>query len=100
MRTEIGNAMLPMTLEERLARSPAPADEVREKFEAFVGETFYTQMLKSLRSTVGKPAYMHGGQAEEMFRGLLDQVLAEDLAKATAHQFSGPMYELFSLQRT
>ena len=74
--------------------------EVRRAFDQFVGETFYGQMLKSMRATVGKPAYLHGGKAEEMFTTQLDQVLAEQLTKATAHTITGPMYELFNLQRS
>jgi Rod binding domain-containing protein len=74
--------------------------EVRRAFDQFVGETFYGQMLKSMRATVGKPAYFHGGKAEEMFTTQLDQVLAEQLTKASAHTFTGPMYELFNLQRS
>jgi peptidoglycan hydrolase FlgJ len=73
--------------------------ELREAFQDFVGQTFYSQMLSSMRKTVGKPAYFHGGQAEEVFRGQLDQVLAEKLSDATADQFAGPMYELFALGR-
>ena len=34
-------------------------------------------MLKAMRSTVDKPAYFHGGQAEEVFRSQLDQHLAD-----------------------
>jgi len=72
---------------------------VREAFDAFVGETFYGQMLSAMRKTQGKPAYFHGGQAEEIFQGQFDQVLSEKLSKAGAHSFSEPMYELFTLGR-
>lgn len=73
--------------------------ELREAFSNFVGQTFYSQLLGSLRKTVDKPAYFHGGRAEEIFQGQLDQTLAEDMTKATADQFVGPMYELFLLGR-
>ncbi len=73
--------------------------EVRQAFDSFVGQTFYGQMLASLRKSVGKPAYFHGGQAEEMFRKQLDQVLAEKLSEKSAGQFTGPMFDLFTLQR-
>jgi Rod binding domain-containing protein len=76
------------------------SQELREKFDAFVGETFYTQMLSSLRKTVHKPAYFHGGRAEEVFQGQLDQMLSQELTKASAGQFSGPMFELFMLGRS
>lgn len=84
------------------AAPPSPrlaSPKLREAFDQFVGETFYGQMLSSMRKTLGKPAYFHGGRAEEVFQGQLDQVLGEQLAKASADSFTGPMFELFSLQR-
>ena len=36
-------------------------------FDSFVGETFYGQMLKSMRKTVGKAAYFDGGRARRFF---------------------------------
>ncbi len=73
--------------------------EFRQTFQQFVGQTLFGQMLKAMRSTVGKPAYFHGGRAEEIFRQQLDQVLAEKLAEASGEQFSQPMFDLFSLNR-
>ena len=64
------------------------AEDVREAFTQFVGETFFGQMIKSMRSTVGKPAYFHGGRGEEAFQSLLDQQLATELTKATADKYS------------
>jgi peptidoglycan hydrolase FlgJ len=78
---------------------PAGDQELRDAFQDFVGQTFYSQMLSSLRQTVGKPAYMHGGRAEEVFQTQLDQVLAEKLSDATADTFTEPMYQLFTLPR-
>ncbi len=69
------------------------AAELREQFTQFVGEAFFGQMLKAMRSTVGKPAYFHGGRAEEVFQGQLDQQLAEHLTKASAERFAEPMFE-------
>jgi hypothetical protein len=73
--------------------------ELRKAFDDFVGQTFYGQMLSAMRETVGKPAYMYGGRAEEVFQKQLDQLMAEKLSDATASTFTGPMYELFSLPR-
>lgn len=73
--------------------------ELRRVFNQFVGETFYQQMLGALRRTVDKPAYFHGGRAEEVFQGQLDQVLSERMTEATADEFTGPMFELFMLTR-
>lgn len=67
-------------------------NELKEQFTQFVGETFFGQMIKAMRSTVGKPAYFHGGRAEEAFQGLMDQELSEHLTKATAAQFAEPMF--------
>jgi hypothetical protein len=67
--------------------------ELRATFTQFVGETFYGQMIKAMRSTVGKPAYFHGGRGEEVFRGQLDQTLAEHMSKATADRFADPLFD-------
>ena len=75
------------------------SSEFREVFDQFVGEVFFGQTLKAMRRTVGKPAYFHGGRAEEIFQQQLDQVLAEKLSEASAESFSGPMFELMSLPR-
>jgi hypothetical protein len=48
------------------------ARELKEAFTQFVGETFFGQMLKSMRQTVQEPAYFHGGMAEEQFQARLD----------------------------
>jgi Rod binding domain-containing protein len=82
-----------------VANANFDSPKLRETFDQFVGETFYGQMLSSMRKTVGKPAYFHGGRGEEVFQGQLDQMLSEQLAKASAAEFSGPMFELFALQR-
>lgn len=76
--------------------SAAPKGELREKFDQFVGESMFGQMLKSMRQSVGKPAYFHGGRAEEVFQSQLDQLLVEKISDASADQISGPMYELFT----
>jgi hypothetical protein len=73
--------------------------KVKETFNDFVGQTFYGQLLASMRKTVHKSEYFHGGRAEEVFQGQLDQTLAERMSDSTADSFSGPMFELFSMQR-
>jgi len=73
--------------------------ELRNAFNAFVGEAFFGQMLQAMRKTVGKPAYFHGGRAEEIFQQQLDQVLGEKLSQSSGSQFSQSMYELFNLER-
>lgn len=77
----------------------ANEDELRDAFGSFVGQTLFGQMLKSMRQTVGEPAYFHGGQAEEIFTAQLDQMLAEKISDASHEKFSGPMFELFMMPR-
>jgi flagellar protein FlgJ len=84
-------------------RRPAPTapqdPKLRKAFDAFVGESLFAQTLRSMRKTLGKPAYFHGGRTEEVFQQQLDQVLAEKLSQSTGEKLSGPMYELFTLGR-
>jgi hypothetical protein len=82
----------PLTLPTQVPAA-ARGDELRERFTQFVGETFYGQMIKAMRSTVGKPAYFHGGRGEEVFRAQLDQTLAEHMTQASADRFAEPMFE-------
>jgi Rod binding domain-containing protein len=50
-------------------------------------------MLKSMRSTVGKPAYFNGGRGEQVFQGQLDQTMAQQMTKASASKLADPMFE-------
>lgn len=53
----------------------------REAFQAAVAGTFFKMMLKSLHKMHDKPAYFHGGQAEEAFQNQMNEQLADDFAK-------------------
>ncbi len=74
-------------------------NELRTAFDSFVGETFYSQMIKSMHKLHGKPAYFYGGRAEEAFQQQLDQTWSQQMSKATAHSFTGPMFDHFMLGR-
>jgi Rod binding domain-containing protein len=69
------------------------AEKLHATFTQFVGQTFYGQMIKSMRDTVGHAAYFNGGQAEKIFQGQLDQTLADQMTKATADRFAEPLYQ-------
>jgi Rod binding domain-containing protein len=69
------------------------AKEVQDTFRKFVGEAFFGQMMKAMRSTQNKPAYFHGGHAEEVFQSQLDQVLSEHMTEASADKIADPMFE-------
>jgi hypothetical protein len=82
------------------AAAPRADDaELRRTFDQVVGELLFRQTLQAMRKTLGKPAYFHGGRAEEIFTERLDLELAQKLTEASAHQLTGPMYELFTLRR-
>jgi len=93
------NTTLPSELSNEVA-SGSDTDETREAFDKFVGGTFYRQMLGEMQKSVGKPAFMHGGQAEETFRSELNSHLADKMAESSAQDFTGSMFELFQLQRS
>ncbi len=69
--------------------------ELKETFQKTVAGLIFGQMLKSMRDTVGKPAYIHGGQAEDLFQSQLDQLIVERLAEERGGPFVGDLYQQF-----
>ena len=82
------------------APSAAGKSELKQAFTDFVGQTFFGELMKQMRATVGKPAYMHGGFGEDVFQSQLDQVLVERISDSTASTFSDPMYQLLMARRS
>ncbi|MCP4886614.1 MAG: hypothetical protein GY904_08365 [Planctomycetaceae bacterium] len=82
------------------AKSTEASHELEEAFTDFVGQTLFGSMLASMRKTVGKPAYMHGGRTEEVFQKQLDEIMVEELTEASAKDIAQPMFELFQMQRS
>ncbi|QDT99435.1 rod-binding protein [Gimesia aquarii] len=74
------------------------SSELKEAFQDFVAGTFYKQMFKALRSGQNKPAYFHGGQAEELFQSHMDQQISEDLAKQHGSVLSDTLFSTFARQ--
>jgi hypothetical protein len=89
--------------QQRISAPPQPpqqdASELQEAFTEFVGQTLFGSMLSSMRETVGKPAYLHGGRTEEIFQQQLDQKIVEELTDSSADTIAQPMFELFNMQR-
>lgn len=77
------------------AGTEPPQSETFQTFQKFVAETFYGQMLKSLHAMHDKPAYFHGGQAEELFQGQLDQVIAGQMAEQHGAVLAEPLFDAF-----
>jgi hypothetical protein len=102
MQINAASLTMPTTSREApagLISKKSSSAETKKAFTDFVGQTMFGQTLASMRKTVDKPAYFHGGRAEEVFQGQLDQVLSEKLSEASADTFAGPMYDLFMLGR-
>jgi hypothetical protein len=78
----------------------ADKPELKQAFTDFVGQTFFGQLLKQMRASVGKPAFVHGGFGEDVFQGQLDQVLVERISDASAASFSDPMFQLLMARRS
>ena len=80
--------------------NPLPeGEDLRKAFQDFVGQTLFSQMISSMRSTQDGAAYFDGGRAEKIFQGQLDQLLSEELSEASASKISVPMFKLFQLRR-
>ncbi len=73
--------------------------ELKDKFQEFVGQTFFGELIKSMRTSQQGAAYFNGGRAEEIFQGQFDQMMSEELSKTSAASISDPMFELFQLGR-
>ncbi len=86
--------------EAKAAEGTGASPELEEAFTDFVGQTLFGSMLASMRKTVGKPAYMHGGRTEEVFQKQLDEIMVEELTDASAKDVAQPMFELFQMQRS
>ncbi|MEM9368352.1 MAG: rod-binding protein [Planctomycetota bacterium] len=77
----------------------ATTDPLHDAFTDFVGQTLFGSMLSTMRESVGKPAYFHGGRTEEVFQQQLDQHMVQSITDASADSLVDPMFELFQLQR-
>lgn len=77
----------------------ADSDRQRAVFRDFVAGTFYQELLKSMRDTHGEAAYFHGGRAEEIFRGQMDQHIVESLAENHGDVLAEPFYDAWTLGR-
>lgn len=59
-----------------------PEARARTAAERFVAQAFLQPLLKELRASNQAPAPFAPGPGEKQFRSLMDQTLAEDLAKS------------------
>ena len=82
------------------AASPASpgvaSPQTQEAFASFVGNVFFTQMMKSLRSTSQPTAYIGGSQGEKTFQSQLDQHLAAQMADEHGGRLAKSMQPAFA----
>lgn len=87
----------------RLAQVKKSADsdennqQIREacaEFEAL----FINMMLKELRTTVNKSGFMDGGNAEELYTGLMDNQISQDLAAKGGIGLAAMLYRQMSAE--
>jgi hypothetical protein len=58
------------------------AQALRRKIGEFVGLTFFAPMLKQASESKLKGKYGHGGRGEEVFRGQLNELLAQRIGES------------------
>lgn len=78
---------------------PGDRPELREAFTAFVGQTFFGELVRQLRASVPKSPLIHGGFGEDVFQSQLDQILVERISQTSASRISEPMYQLLLARR-
>lgn len=60
-----------------LSKEQLKLRELAPQMEGF----FYGMLLKSMRASIPKNPYLNGGFAEDVFTGMLDEVMAEKAAE-------------------
>jgi Rod binding domain-containing protein len=68
-------------------------DDLRKQYQSAIAGTFFRTMLKSLHAGENKPAYMHGGMTEDIFRSRLDDQMSEILAETHGEAFAQPFFD-------
>jgi Rod binding domain-containing protein len=71
-------------------------DSFQRTFQESVGGLIFGEMLKSMWSTVGEPAYIHGGQAEKMFRAELNRELSTQFASNHGGEMVRELFDRFA----
>lgn len=81
----------------RVVADPQKRDELlRQRVDELVGLTFYGTLLKTMRNSPLKGPYGHGGRGEEVFRGQLDLLLAQQAGRASRFSLNEAIYRRLS----
>lgn len=54
------------------------------------------QVVDAMRKTVPKGGYLNGGNAEEIYKGMMDDKLSEQMAKTGGSGIAENLYNTFS----
>lgn len=76
------------------SRDDKSRQELRKATDEFE-EIFVTMMLKEMFKNLGKTGFLDGGKHEEMFRDMLLQERAKDLAKHAKFGLGDQMFQQF-----
>lgn len=82
------------------SRNGHDTPELKQAFTDFVGQTFFGELMKQMRSTLDKPAFFHGGMGEDIFQSQLDNIIVERISENSASSVSDPMYRLLMAPRS
>ncbi|HOS92572.1 MAG TPA: rod-binding protein [Armatimonadota bacterium] len=78
----------------KLGETSAGLRAAAQEFESFL----LYQLVQSMRKTIHKVEMFHGGRAEEMWEGMLDQELTRELAKAGGIGLAKMIYDQMASQ--
>ncbi|QDT66131.1 hypothetical protein [Calycomorphotria hydatis] len=102
MNTSISSVVNTVSPETQLdiarAQQAGQMPTTEEAFRDFAAGTMFGNMLKALHKSHTKPAYFHGGQAEDVFRAELDRTIGKQLAETHGDDLIRNMSKSFSNQ--
>ena len=85
-------APAPEGLTEPQKRNLDKLKSLSQEYEGF----FMKQVVDAMRKTVPKGGYLNGGNAEEIYKGMMDDKLSEQMAKSGGSGIAENLYNTFS----
>lgn len=85
-------APVPEGLTEQQKRDMDKLKGLSQEYEGF----FMKQVVDAMRKTVPKGGYLNGGNAEEIYKGMMDDKLSSQMAKNGGSGIAENLYNTFS----
>lgn len=85
-------APAPEGLSEQQKKDMNKLKSLSREYEGF----FMKQVVDAMRKTVPKNGYLNGGNAEEIYKGMMDDKLSEQMAKNGGSGIAENLYNTFS----